>query len=446
MDPSTRQQRRLARASLAAATASVIVLAVFAGLRTFALAAAGILGTAVTAAAVWWALTRRRVSRMLALLLAVAAPVWMVVEYTSAHLAWVVALAGALWVFAAGTGQRALWLAGAPVPMAERPAPTVRQAVLIMNPRSGGGKVERFGLVAKAEALGAQVRLLEGPGETDVAEVARKAAAEGADLLGVAGGDGTQALVAEVAAAFGLPFLVIPAGTRNHFALDLGLDRDDPAKALDALRDGVEIRVDLGRAGGRPFVNNVSFGAYAEVVQSPAYRDGKTRTTLELLPDLLLGHQGARLTAQAGDTAFIGPQALLVSNNPYGTGDIAGLGRRSRLDGGELGAVGVEVANAVQAVGLLRGRRAAGLTRATATQVVVGADRPEIPVGVDGEALTMRVPVRCEVRPRALRVLVPRRRPGMRPSRPRLDWREIVRLSLPSSPSRPRPRHRASKS
>ncbi|MEU6251945.1 diacylglycerol kinase family protein [Streptomyces sp. NPDC047043] len=430
MESTTSRQRWLARASLAAATASVLVLAAFAGLRTIALVGVGLAGTAITAAAIWWVLTRRRVTRLLALLLAVAAPVWVLVQYTSANLAWVVAVSAALWLLAVGAGRRALRRSDADVPMPERPAVPARHAVLIMNPRSGGGKVERFGLREKAEALGAQVRLLEGPGETDVAELARKAAAEGADLLGVAGGDGTQALVADVAASLDLPFLVIPAGTRNHFALDLGLDRDDPSKALDALGDGVELRVDLGRAGGRTFVNNVSFGAYAAVVQSPAYRDDKARTTLELLPDLLMGHEGARLTARAGETTFTTPQALLVSNNPYGTGDIAGLGRRARLDGGELGAVGVDVNSAAQAAGLMVGGRAAGLTTATAPEVVVDADRPSIPAGVDGEALMLPVPVRCEIRPRALRVLVPRHRPGMRAALPPLNWRRLVRLGL----------------
>ena len=188
----------------------------------------------------------------------------------------------------------------------------------------------------------------------------------------------------------------------------------------------------MGGAGGRPFVNNVSFGAYAEVVQSSAYRDGKTRTTLELLPDLLLGEKGATLTARAGDTRFTSPQALLVSNNPYGTGDIAGLGRRARLDGGVLGAVGVVVNNAAQAAGLLRGRRAAGLTQATAAEVVVDADRPTIPAGIDGEALVLPVPVECVVRPRALRVLVPRHRPGMRAARPRVEWRRLAGMGLPA--------------
>src|SRR6185436_10689664 len=145
-----------------------------------------------------------------------------------------------------------------------------KRAFLIMNPRSGGGKVTKFGLKEKAEALGAEVALLEGPGVVDVADLARRAVAAGADLLGVAGGDGTQALVAGIAAEHGLPFLVISAGTRNHFALDLGLDREDPAACLAALSGAVELRVDLGVINGQTFVNNASFGAYAEVVDTPA--------------------------------------------------------------------------------------------------------------------------------------------------------------------------------
>ncbi|WP_306317402.1 MULTISPECIES: diacylglycerol kinase family protein [unclassified Streptomyces] len=425
-----RGRRWLARASLAAAAAAVLVLAGFAGVRTFALLGAGILGTAVTAAAVWWVLSRRGTVRYLALLLALAAPVWLLVEYARAHLVWVVLVSGGLWLLAAGAGRAALGPRSAPAPMPEAAAPAFHRAVLIMNPRSGGGKVERFGLRARAEQLGADVVLLEGPESVDVAALARERAAAGADLLGVAGGDGTQALVADVAAEFGLPFLVIPAGTRNHFALDLGLDREDPSKALDALRDGVELRVDLGRAGGHPFVNNVSFGAYAAVVQSPAYRDGKTRTTLDLLPDLLLGHKGAELTARVGEREVTDPQALLVSNNPYGAHDIAGLGRRTRLDGGILGCVGVRVTSAAQAAGLLRGARSTGLTTATATTVVVDADQESIPVGLDGEALRMDVPVRVEVRPGALRVIVPRQRPGTYRERPPLDWRGVTDLAL----------------
>ena len=288
----------------------------------------------------------------------------------------------------------------------------------------------RFGLKAKAEALGATVALLEGPGPVDVAALARRAVAEGADLLGVAGGDGTQALVAGVAAAHDLPLLVISAGTRNHFALDLGLDRQDPSRCLEALGDGVELRVDLGFIAGRPFVNNASFGAYAAVVQSPAYRDDKTRTTLDQLPGLLAGQHGPRLVATADQVTVQGPQAVLVSNNPYGMGDIAGLGRRARLDRGTLGMFAVTVNSAAQAAGLLRGRNARGLTSLAAPQVVIDADTAQIPVGVDGEALQLDTPVRCVVQPAALRVRVPRHRPGVPDPKPIMDWNRLRQLAL----------------
>jgi diacylglycerol kinase family enzyme len=278
--------------------------------------------------------------------------------------------------------------------------------------------------------MGAEVALLEGPGIVDVATLARKAVADGADLLGVAGGDGTQALVAGIAAEHDLPFLVISAGTRNHFAMDLGLDRDNPAACLDALTtDGVEQRIDLGIIGDRTFVNNASFGAYAEVVENPAYRDDKAGTTLEILPDLLSGHRGAKLTARAGETTISGPQALLVSNNPYELSDIAGLGRRAQLDAGALGVVAVTVNNTLQAIALLRGARGQGVTTLTTAEVVVDADVPQVPVGIDGETILMPAPVTCTIRPKALRVRVPRDRPGVPPPRPRRDWAALRQLA-----------------
>jgi len=324
--------------------------------------------------------------------------------------------------------------------MPTREVPPPKRAFLIMNPKSGGGKVAKFDLKEKAEALGAQVALLDGPGEVDVAALARQAVADGADLLGVAGGDGTQALVAGIAAEHDLPFLVISAGTRNHFAMDLGLDRDDPSTCLDALTDdGVEQRIDLGIIGDRTFVNNASFGAYAEVVESPAYRDDKTGTTLQILPDLLSGHRGAKLTAHAGDTTVTAPQAVLVSNDPYEISDIAGLGRRARLDAGVLGVIAVTVNNALQAVMLLRGAKGQGLTVLTADEVVLDADAPEIPVGIDGETVMMPVPVRCAIRPKALRVRVPRDRPGVLAAagESRLTWSKLTKLAFSRSDERP---------
>jgi len=298
-----------------------------------------------------------------------------------------------------------------------------------MNPKSGGGKVEKFDLKRKAEDLGAEVFLIGGSRPVDVARVAREAVAGGADLLGVAGGDGTQALVAAVAAEHGLPFMVISAGTRNHFAMDLGLDREDPSACLDALTNGVELRVDLGMINGQVFVNNASFGAYAEVVQTPAYRGDKLNTTLNLLPDLLQGHRGARLRAQADGTVIESPQALLVANNPYGTGDIAGLDRRARLDRGLLGVVSVKVRSAREAIDLLRGRHAAELNVLTAKKVEITADAAQVPVGIDGEAVPMQVPVTCTISPAALRVWVPRDRPGVPEPKPAMDWAALLRLA-----------------
>ena len=318
-------RRWLARASFALMLAAAVPVLAVAGWRSLALVGLNVIGVCAVLAGVYWFLANRGVLRWIALVLVVGAPVLILVAFALANLLWVAVVAVALMVLAAVTGKTALSTDGPEAAMPAGPAARPRQPFLIMNPRSGGGKVTKFGLKEKAEKLGAQVALLEGPQIVDVAALARQAVADGADLLGVAGGDGTQALVAGIAAEHGLPFLVISAGTRNHFALDLGLDREDPAAGLDALTDGEELRVDLGIIGGRTFVNNASFGAYAEVVRSPAYRDDKRGTTLQMLPDLLRGHEGARLSAQAAGTRIDGPQALLVSNNPYETTDIAGL-------------------------------------------------------------------------------------------------------------------------
>jgi diacylglycerol kinase family enzyme len=198
----------------------------------------------------------------------------------------------------------------------------------------------------------------------------------------------------------------------------------------------VEQRIDLGIIGDRTFVNNASFGAYAEIVESPAYRDDKAGTTLQMLPEILSGHRGAKLSATAGDTTIIGPQALLVSNNPYEGGDIAGLSRRARLDAGTLGMVAVTVNSALQAATLLRGARGQGLTTLTAGEVVVDAEVTEIPVGIDGETVSMPTPVRCTIRPKVLRVRVPKDRPGVPPPRAALDWPALVKLASFSAPDR----------
>jgi len=430
--------RWLARSAFALMLAAVAVLIGFAERRGLAMIVIGVIGAVLVVAGVYTFLAHRGMLRWIAAAVVVLTPVAILVLFALHHLIWVALVSIALIVLAGAAGRQALTPAAASADMPSHKVPPPKRAFLIMNPRSGGGKVTKFGLKEKAEALGAEVALLEGPGVVDVAALARQAVADGADLLGVAGGDGTQALVAGIAAEHDLPFLVISAGTRNHFAMDLGLDRENPAACLDALtEDGVEERIDLGIIGDRTFVNNASFGAYAEIVESPAYRDDKTGTTLQMLPEILNGHRGAKLYATAGDTTITGPQALLVSNNPYEGGDIAGLSRRARLDTGTLGVVAVTVNSALQAATLLRGARGQGLTTLTADEVVVDAEATEIPVGIDGETVIMPTPVRCAIRPKVLRVRVPRDRPGVLPPRAALDWPALVKLASFRSEERP---------
>ena len=155
----------------------------------------------------------------------------------------------------------------------------------------------------------------------------------------MAGGDGSQAVVAAIAAELDLPYACVPAGTRNHFALDLGVDRDDVVGALDAFVDGGERRVDLAEVNGRVFVNNVSLGLYADAVQRKGYRDAKLRTLLDTVPEVL-GPDGTGL-----DLRWTGPDghehssgaAILVSNNRYRLGHAVGSGTRPRIDDGRLG-------------------------------------------------------------------------------------------------------------
>ncbi len=225
-----------------------------------------------------------------------------------------------------------------------RVAAPPRHPVLIMNPKSGGGKAEKFHLVDECHTRGIEPIVLQ-RGD-DLLKLARDAIAGGADVIGMAGGDGSQALVATVASELDIPHVCVPAGTRNHFALDLGLDRDDVVGALDAFFDGVERRIDLARVNGRIFVNNASMGLYAKIVQSDEYRDAKLKTAADMLPDLL------GPDAQPFDLRFVGPDGVerpsahlvMVSNDPYELDHLGGRGTRERLDLGTLGVVAARIA------------------------------------------------------------------------------------------------------
>ena len=283
------------------------------------------------------------------------------------------------------------------------------RAVVVWNPRSGGGKAVSNNLPDAARARGIEPIELK-PGD-DLEQLVRDAVARGADGLAAAGGDGTQALVASIAAEHDLPFACIPAGTRNHFALDLGVDRDDVVGALDAFVNGGERRVDLAEINGRVFVNNVSFGLYAEAVQREGYRDAKLRTILETAPEVLASEPDG----PAVELGWRGPDGhahasaavILVSNNPYRLGRVVGSGTRPRMDTGELGLAALQ---APQAHGAGRPWQ-----QWSAPAFEVTASQP-VPVGVDGEALVLDPPLRIVSRPRTLRVRIAPQHPGASPS------------------------------
>ena len=432
-------QHWLARLSILLLAGALTVLIEFAGWHSFGLIGFTLLGLCVSIAGVYWFLARRGFLRWAALALAVLAPIGVAVLFAAHNHLWVAIAVIAILLAAAAAARAAMGPVTRSTHTVDRQAHRPKRAYLIMNPRSGRGKVAQFGLADKARALGATVALLDGPGYVDVAQLARRAVADGADLLGVAGGDGTQALVAGIAADAGLPFLCISAGTRNHFAMDLGLDRDDPSACLDALTEGIERRIDLGRIGGRIFVNNASFGVYAELVRSPAYRDDKRGTTLAMLPDLLSADGTHKLKAETPAAVIEAPQAILVSNNPYEISDIAGLGSRDRLDTGRLGVIAVKVASAAQAVSLVRADRGTGLTVLESREITIDAPSDEIPVGIDGETVLMPTPVRCSIEPKALKVVLPKHRPGRPAVREAFGWNKLLQLASGVGGGRPPP-------
>ncbi len=414
--------RRLAAiVSLVLFVASV-VLAVVVGVQRFPRGLSVLACVVVALAAGWWALVHRGAARVIAAaaagVLLVGAVVLAVVE------GWVLEdaliLAGLLVSVAAASR---VFVVHGKLPVA--PAP--KQAVLLFyNPKSGGGKAERFDVAREARARGVEpVELHLGD---DLGTLVHDAIENGADALGVAGGDGTQAIVAAIAADRGLPYVCVPAGTRNHFALDLGVDRDDVVGALDAFTNGRERVVDLAEVNGRVFVNNVSLGVYAEAVQSAGYRDAKLRTLADTVPTVLgPGGKGLdlRWTGADGREHKTGA-VVMVSNDPYRLGRVLGSGTRPRLDAGVLG---ITVAGE-DATGGPKKR----VEEWSAASFEVRSDGP-VAAGIDGEALKLDPPLRFRARPAALRVRIAPQHPGASPSAaiPEGPWdavRALLRIAI----------------
>ncbi|MGA8723640.1 MAG: diacylglycerol kinase family protein [Acidimicrobiales bacterium] len=413
------RDRVLAVLSLGATILFAVAVVVFVA-RHAGYVVLGVAGFVVCVTGAWWTLTEtalRRVLGIFAALVGAGAAGWAVFGAASDTEQRVVRLCivGAVLIVAVVTARAAL--AGDIGTLAGRighPVPPPVRPVLLCNPWSGGGKVERFDLLSLASSLGVETVLL-GPG-LDLEQLARDAVTLGADCLGMAGGDGSQALVASIAVEAGLPFVCVSAGTRNHFALDLCLDRDDPRHTLDAFHDAIERPVDFATVNGRFFVNNVSLGVYATIVQQEGYREAKAETSRTLLPQLLgrtdrpFDLQFTTPDGEEIDGAFL----VQVSNNPYVVAASADLSQRRRLDSGRLGVFAVTAASGAQAADAVthaltgRSARSGHAFEFAADEFEVRSRSGKAYVGVDGEALELETPLRFRIHPRGLRLLVPK--------------------------------------
>jgi diacylglycerol kinase family enzyme len=397
--------RRRAAAGSVLVGAGAIVLAIVLGVEHFPRGLAVLACLLIALLGGWLALRHRGARRILAVALAVAAVVGAIVLLVFEGKFLLDLLVAVALVCSVGLA-RAAFRVHVDLPAAPRPL----HPVLFFNPMSGGGKAVSFHLADEARRRGIEpIELSRGDDLRDLVGAAVKG---GADALAMAGGDGSQAIVAELAADRDLPYACIPAGTRNHFALDLGVDRDDVVGALDAFVEGGERRVDLGEVNGRVFVNNVSLGLYAEAVQQEGYRDAKLRTLLDVAPDGLGPEAEAPAIRWRGEHGEEGESgvALLVSNNAYRLGPVIGSGTRPRLDEGVLGIAAVSTAaDRGPAPGVLVFRQWRART------FVVEAGGP-VPAGIDGEAVTLSSPIRFGTRHRVLRVRIAPGHPGASPS------------------------------
>ncbi|MGH9939456.1 MAG: diacylglycerol/lipid kinase family protein [Blastocatellia bacterium] len=246
-------------------------------------------------------------------------------------------------------------------------------------------------------------------------QIVRHAIASGADVIAAGGGDGTISTVANQLVGTNIALGVLPFGTLNHFAKDLGIPLD-PREAVEVICHGAIKQVDVGEVNGRYFINNSSLGVYPAAVRVrerwrplvgkwPALAIGAL-AVLRRFPVLKLGldMNGERLRRRA--------PLLFVGNNDYSV-EWPDLGERERLDEGCLSVWLMREARRLallrSAFSLLLGRLhlAQEIEASRVESLTVNSRRRRLRVAVDGEVIPLRAPLHYRIRPQSLSVCVP---------------------------------------
>jgi diacylglycerol kinase family enzyme len=284
---------------------------------------------------------------------------------------------------------------------------------LIVNPKSGDGRAIKAHIPELASQLGVEVLELN-PGGSLVGLV-QQAIDGGATVLGISGGDGSIGLVAGAAMEHDLPLVVLPGGTRCHFARDIGLD---PEQIVDSLRcfGGREVLVDAAEINGRVFVNNASFGLYADIVDQPGYRERKLQSSMEVLSRL--SDEGGSYPLKFKDGSGHRHRravAVLVGVNRYETLNVAELGERLRLDEGVLQITAVlrlessllkQLSKAMKLAQLAE-QKPDDMTQWVSPEFELAVDGAAVKAGLDGELVELDSPIRLRILPGRLRLMVP---------------------------------------
>jgi len=294
-----------------------------------------------------------------------------------------------------------------------------REIPVIVNARAGAAssEVSCARLLELFRAAGLEAEILEAKDGDQIAELARDAIARRPPMIVAGGGDGTISAVAGVVTGTGIPLGVLPLGTLNHFARDLGLP-DDIESAVGVLKTGHAIEVDVGEVNGRVFLNNSSIGLYPQLVhqrerQQQRLGRGKWHALLRASLTLLHRYPMMNVRVRTGEKEFVRRTPLVfVGNNAYAMSGL-NIGTRARLDSGVLS---VYIPHRAGRFGLFRialralfGQldRVDDFDALQTPSVQIDTPRKHTRVAVDGETAGAVTPLDYRIRPGALRVIVP---------------------------------------